>query len=52
MLGDRTCVQEHHQDWAGARKEGLLGLDEAARQWRERGAIRVPAEEREEWVGQ
>jgi transposase len=52
LLRDLTFVQEHHQDWAGDLKEVLLGMYEAAREWRERGAMRLPAHEREEWVGQ
>jgi transposase len=52
LLRDLTFVQEHHQDWAGDLKEVLLGMYEAAREWRERGAARLPAHERDEWVGQ
>jgi transposase len=52
LLRDLTLVQEQHQDWAADLKAVLLGMDEAAREWRERGATRVPAEERDEWVGQ
>lgn len=52
LLRDLTFVQEQHQDWAGDLKEVLLGRDEAAREWRERGASRLPLQERDEWVGQ
>ena len=52
LLRDLTFVQEQHQDWAGDLKEVLLGMYEAAREWRERGASRLPAHERDEWVGQ
>jgi transposase len=52
LLRDLTFVQEQHQDWAGDLKEVLLGMYEAAREWRERGASRLPRQERDEWVGQ
>ncbi|HEY7123582.1 MAG TPA: IS66 family transposase [Ktedonobacterales bacterium] len=52
LLRDLTHVQEQHQDWAGDLKEALLGMYKAAREWREQGARRLPAHEREEWVGQ
>jgi hypothetical protein len=44
---------EHEQQgqvWAGEMKEVLLGMHAAACQWRERGATRLPALERDEWV--
>src|SRR5215472_2820134 len=43
LLRDLTYVQEQHQDWAGDLKEVLLGMYKAAREWRERGATRLPA---------
>ena len=46
LLRDLPFVQEQHQDWAGDLKEVLLGMYEAAREWRERGAMRLPAHER------
>jgi transposase len=52
LLRDLTFVEEQHQDWAGDLKAVLLGMYEAAREWRERGARRLPAHERDEWVGQ
>jgi transposase len=52
LLRDLTFVQEQHQDWAGDLKEVLLGMYEAAREWRERGATKLPAHERDEWVSQ
>lgn len=52
LLRDLTFVQEQGQDWAGDLKEVLLGMYEAAREWWERGATRLPAQERDEWVGQ
>jgi transposase len=52
LLRDLTFVQEQHQDWAGDLKVVLLGMYKAARDWRERGAMRLPAEVRDEWVGQ
>jgi transposase len=52
LLRDLTFVQEQHQDWAGDLKEVLLGRYEAAREWRGRGTTRLPAQERDEWVGQ
>jgi transposase len=52
LLRNLTYVQEQHQDWAGDLKEVLLGMYAAARKWRERGATRVPLQERDEWVGQ
>ena len=52
LLHEFTFVQDQQQDWAGELKEGLLGRYEAAREWRERGASRLPCQERDEWVGQ
>ncbi len=52
LLRDLTSVQEQQQEWAGDLKEVLLGRYAAAREWRERGAARLPAQERDEWVGQ
>jgi hypothetical protein len=52
LLRDLTFVEEQHQDWAGDLKDVLLGMYEAAREWRERGATRLPLSERDEWVGQ
>jgi transposase len=52
LLRDLTFVQEQQQDWAGDLKEVLLGMYEAAREWRERGATRLPLQERDEWVSQ
>ncbi len=52
LLRDLTFVEEQHQQWAGDLKEVLLGMYETAREWRERGATRLPAEVRDEWVGQ
>jgi transposase len=52
LLRDLTFVQEQHQDWAGDLKAVLLGMYQAAREWQERGATRLPVEMRDEWVGQ
>ena len=49
----RDLTYEHEQQgqvWAGEIKEILLGMHAAACQWRERGATRLPALERDEWV--
>jgi transposase len=52
LLRDLTYVHEQQQDWAGDLKAMLLGMYAAAREWRERGATRLPGNERDEWVGQ
>ena len=53
LLRDLTFVYEHEQQvWAGQMKDLLLDMVEAAREWRERGALRLPWGERDEWVGQ
>ncbi|HEY7417372.1 MAG TPA: IS66 family transposase [Ktedonobacteraceae bacterium] len=52
LLRDLTFVEEQHQQWAGDLKEVLLGMYKAAREWRTRGATRLPFEVRDEWVGQ
>src|SRR5690349_13863331 len=49
----RDLTYEHEQQgqvWAEEMKEVLLGMHAAACQWRERGATRLPALERDEWV--
>jgi hypothetical protein len=52
LLRDLTYVQEQNQSWAGDLKAALLGMYKAAREWRQRGATRLPAEVRDEWVRQ
>jgi transposase len=51
----RDLTYEHEQqsqEWAGELKEVLLGMHQAACEWRERGGTRLPSLERDEWVMQ
>jgi len=51
----RDLTYEHEQreqDWAGAMKEVLLGMHEAACSWCEQGATCLPSLERDEWIAQ
>lgn len=51
LLRDLTYEHEQQrQAWAGEMKEVLLGMHEAACHWRQRGAMCLPTQEREEWV--
>jgi transposase len=49
----RDLTYEHEQQgqtWAGELKELLLGMHQAACEWRKGGAARLPLLEREEWL--
>jgi hypothetical protein len=51
----RDLTYEHEQlgqAWAGDLKEVLLGMHQAAEEWRERAATCLPRLERDEWVMQ
>lgn len=53
LLRDLTYLEEHEQQaWATQMKDVLLGMHLAAGHWREQGASRLPALERNEWVAQ
>lgn len=53
LLRELTYLEEQEQqDWAGEMKAVLLGMHDAAQEWREQGASALPALERDEWVAQ
>jgi len=53
MLRDCTYVQEQEQqEWAGQMHDLLVSMAKAAEEWRQQGAVAVPAYERDEWVAQ
>jgi transposase len=45
-------AEEHQQVWAGALRDLLLGMHAATQDWRARGAVRLPAHERDQWIAQ
>lgn len=53
LVRDLTFLaEEDQQAWAAELKDVLLSMHAAAQEWRERGARRVPLQERDEWVAQ
>jgi transposase len=53
LLRDCTYVQEQEQqEWAGQMHDLLVSMAKAAEEWRQQGAVAVPAYERDEWVAQ
>lgn len=53
VVRELTYLAEHEQqEWAAEMKDLLLSMHDAAQEWREHGAHRLPSAERDEWVAQ
>lgn len=53
LLRELTFLaEEHAQAWAGEMRDLLLGMHQAAQQWRAHGVLQLPAQEHAEWVAQ